>query len=146
MMPVDATARTFVKALEDLTAQYLPEHLAQFKKRKGELLRRTLAEKVGACCDALRIQYDDLVFKRAKRVRDNVSHGSPYTERDLIEMEQYIRELSRYMLRRELESRGIFLEGPPRPMSELPILTVPFVDAAQKEKMKTSFQLPSIND
>jgi len=141
-MPVDAAGRAFVEALEGLTAEHLPEHLAEFKKRKGELLRRTLAEKVRACCDALRIQYDDSVFKRAKKVRDNLSHGSAYIESDLMEMEQYIRELSRYILRRELESRGIFLEGTATPISQLPILTVPLVNAAQKEKQTGSFQLP----
>ena len=143
VVPVDAAARAFVKALEELTAEHLPQHLAEFKSRKGELLRRTLAEKVRACCDALRIQYDDAVFKRAKRVRDNLSHGSAYTESELIETEQYIRELSRYILRREFESRGIFLEGPVKPMSDLPMLTVPFVDVAAKEKKTAQFQLPS---
>ena len=90
----------------------------------------------------LRIQYDDAVFKRAKSVRDNLSHGSAYTETELAEMDQYIRELSRYILRRELESRGIFLEGTAMPMSELPILSVPFVSAAQAEKKTASFGLP----
>jgi hypothetical protein len=117
--------------------------LAEFKNRKGELLRRTLAEKVRACRDALRIQYDDAVFKRAKRVRDNLSHGSAYTESELIEMEQYIRELSRYILRRELESRGSFLEGSVKPLSDLPTLTVPFMNAADQEKKTAQFQLPA---
>jgi hypothetical protein len=140
-MPADESSRAFVEALEKLTAQHLPEHLARFKSRKGELLRQTLAEKVRSCCEALRIEYDDAVFKRAKRVRDNLSHGSAYTATDLMEMDQYIRELSRYMLRRELESRGIFLEGPATPISELPLLKVPFVSVAQIEKKSAQFQL-----
>jgi hypothetical protein len=141
-MPTDKAARMFVDALEDLTAQHLPEYLARFKNRKGGLLRRTLAEKVRSCCEALRIDYDDSIFKRAKSIRDNLSHGSAYTETDLKEMEHYIRELSRYILRREIESRGIFLEGPVTPISELPILKVPFVKAAQLEKNSVRFELP----
>jgi hypothetical protein len=97
---------------------------------------------VRACCEALRIQYDDAVFKRAKSVRDNLSHGSAYTETDLMEMDQYIREMSRYILRRELESRDIFLEGTAKPISELPVLTMPFVNAAQMQKKTASFGLP----
>jgi hypothetical protein len=144
-MPADESSRAFVQALEALTAQQLPEHLARFKNRKGELLRRTLAEKVRSCCEALRIEYDDAVFKRAKGIRDNLSHGSAYTETDLMEMEQYIRELSRYILRRELESRGIFLEEPSKPISELPILKVPFASVAQMEKKSAQFELRQAN-
>src|SRR5262249_15924859 len=62
-IPDDVTARELVKALEQFTEKHLPNHLAYFKNRKGELLRRTLVEKVKACCDALRIQYDYVVFK-----------------------------------------------------------------------------------
>jgi hypothetical protein len=72
-------------------------------------------------------QYDDAVFKRAKKVRDNLSHGSTYSESDLMEMEVYIREMSRFILRRELETRGIFLDGEPKPISELPVVEMPFV-------------------
>jgi hypothetical protein len=139
-MPTDEFTRAFVE--EQLTAQHMPDDLERFKSRKGELLRRTLAEKVRACSEALRIEYDDSVFKRAKRVRDNLSHGNAYTTTDLMEMDQYIRQLSRYMLRRELESRGIFLDGTAKPISELSVLKVPFVGVSQMEKKNTQFQLP----
>lgn len=138
----DSSARAFVAALEELVAQHSPEHLARFKSRKGELLRPTLAEKVRSCCEALRIEFDGAVFKRAKRVRDNLSHGSAFAAIDLVEMDQYIRELSRYILRRELEARGIFLEAPAAPISELPVLKVPFERVAQREKNTAHFQLP----
>jgi hypothetical protein len=141
-LPADAENRSFVAALEALTREHLPQHLERFKTKKGELLRRTLAEKVSSCCGALRIFYDDAEFKRAKKVRDNLSHGSAYTPQALAESELYIRLLCRYILRRELESRRIFLEGDATPFNELKVLTIPTFRADRPDMKTASVQIP----
>ncbi len=140
-LPPDQDMRSLVAALEALTKQHLPEHLARFKNKKGELLRRTLAEKVEACCEALRVQYEDADFKRAKNVRDNLSHGSAYSQQDLNESELYIRSLCRHVLRRELEWRGIFLEGAPQPFEQLKILTIPSFRGDRPDMQKAKVDL-----
>ena len=84
------------------------------------MLRFSLAEKMKACCEVLRLQFDDRFFKNAKRVRDSLSHGSKYQHAELVEAESYVRELARHVLKRMLESKGVFLDGVPAPLAELP--------------------------
>jgi hypothetical protein len=125
----DPDAAQLADALDDLVAQHLPQHLARFKSKKGEFTRRTLAEKAQAAFAYLKIQYDDRVFKGAKRVRDNLSHGSSYGQNDLVEMELYVREIARHMIRRDLEFKGIFLDRDPRPAAELPVIIPSYMRA-----------------
>jgi len=141
-LPPDDDNRSFVAALEALTKEHLPQHLDRFKSKKGELLRRTLAEKVAACCEALRIHYDDADLKRAKKVRDNLSHGSAYMAQALSESELCTRLLCRYVLRRELESRGIFLEGDATAFNELKVLTVPSFRSDRPDMATASVPIP----
>ena len=107
----DNDIRIFVAELEKLIADKQRAYLDYFKSRKGELLRLTLVEKVQACFQTMRIKYDDGLFKRAKAVRDSLSHAGEFREDELREMELYIREVVRYMVRRDLELNGIFLNG-----------------------------------
>jgi hypothetical protein len=133
-IPPEDDNRKFVGALEALVAKYAPEDLQRFKMKKGELLRRTLAEKVKACMDHFKIQYDDELFKRAKRVRDDLSHGSGYEQKELVLMEHYVREIARYLLQRDLEFKGVFLDGPRKLQEELPTIVPWFVKRAGKEQ------------
>jgi hypothetical protein len=123
-----------VNTLETLVSAYAPDDLARFNAKKGELLRRTLAEKVKACLDHFKVQYDDELFKRAKRVRDALSHGSGYQQEELVLMEHYVREIARYLLQRDLEFKGIFLDGQAKPQTELPTIVPWFVKKAGKEQ------------
>jgi hypothetical protein len=107
----DNKLRTFVNELEKLIADKQPAYLDYFKSRKGELLRLTLAEKVQGCFRTMRIKYDDPLFKRAKAVRDSLSHAGEFKEDELREMELYIRELVRHMLRRDLELTGYSIDS-----------------------------------
>jgi hypothetical protein len=141
--PIDNEASAFVKALENAVATSCPEYLARFKARKGDLVRRPLAAKVQACCLELRIEYDDKLFRRARRIRDVLSHGSGYEEAELREVERYIRVLSRVMLRRELEARGVFLVGQAVEISELPILKPQFFSPDSEQAQHVPFGLPS---
>jgi hypothetical protein len=125
----DSQWRECVEAVQRMVAEAFPAHLDQFKRRKGDLLRPTLAEKVKGCCGSLRVHYDEAAFKRAKRMRDSLSHGSAYDPSELLDTELYVREFARIILRRILESKGVFLEGDPRPMSELPVLTTTYHQA-----------------
>lgn len=134
----DPDAVQLADALDDLVAQHLPQHLARFKSKKGEFTRRTLAEKAQAVFAYLKIRYDDRAFKRAKRVRDNLSHGSSYDQNDLVEMELYVREIARHMIRRDLEFKGIFLDGDPGPAAELPVI-VPLYMRALQDRSQAKF-------
>jgi hypothetical protein len=136
-LPRDEGMKSLVNALEEMIADRFPEYLQRFTARKGELLRQTLVEKVQACCNDLRIQYDDATFRRAKKVRDNLSHGAQYRDDDLKAMEQFVRELARHILRRELEFRGVFLTGEPIPVADLPVIVPAFI-RLQGEQPKTA--------
>jgi hypothetical protein len=133
-LPPDDDNRRFVNTLETLVSTHAPDDLARFRAKKGELLRRTLAEKVKACLDHFKVQYDDDLFKRAKRVRDALSHGSGYQQEELVLMEHYVREIARYLLQRDLEFKGIFLDGQAKPPAELPTIVPWFVKKAGKEQ------------
>lgn len=133
-LPTDDETRQFVRTVEDLVATYAPDQLPRFKAKKGELLRRTLTEKAKACLEHFRIQYDDSIFKRAKKVRDALSHGSRYQKKELVLMEHYVREVARYLLRRDLEYKGIFLDGHARPAAELAQIIPAFVSTMGKEQ------------
>lgn len=74
-------------------------------------------------------------------MQDNLSHGSPYADSELAAMEQHIRELSRFLLRREARVPRDILDGDPTPLADLPILEVPFVRALDQEKKIAPFQL-----
>jgi hypothetical protein len=136
--PADPETAQFVDALETLVERHLPRHLPYFKSRKGDLTRRTLAEKLQAAFAVLKIQYDDRTFKNAKRIRDGLSHGRPYDQKELVEIELYVREIARHMLRRDLELRGIFLDGVPTPVTELPLI-VPTYRRALGERKQAAF-------
>jgi hypothetical protein len=133
-LPIDEETRAFVKRLEVLVAEHAPADLDRFKSKKGELVRRTLAEKVQSCLDHFKIQYDDPLFKRAKRVRDALSHGSGYQQQELVLMEHYVREIARHLLQRDLEFKGVFLNGQAKPVDELPPIVPWFVTKAGKEQ------------
>jgi hypothetical protein len=137
-LPLDEEARGFVKRLEGLVANHAPADLERFNSKKGELVRRTLAEKARACLDHFKIQYDDLLFKRAKRVRDSLSHGSGYDQQELVLMEHYIREIARYLLQRDFEFKGIFLNGQAKTVSELPLI-VPWFMRREGKVQTASF-------
>jgi hypothetical protein len=130
----DPDAAQLADALDDLVAQHLPQHLARFRSKKGEFTRRSLAEKAQAAFGHLRIEYDDRTFKRAKRVRDNLSHGSSYDSNDLVDMERYVREVARHFIRRDLELKGIFLDGIPTPVAELPVIVPSYMRALDERK------------
>lgn len=137
-LPPDDHVRQFVRRLEDLVKVHSPDDLARFRAKKGELMRRTLAEKVRACFDYFKIQYDDSLFKRAKRVRDALSHGSAYEQRDLIEMEHYVREVSRYVIQRDLEFKGLFLKPSAEDPAALPVIVPKFTlrESADEQTMR----------
>jgi hypothetical protein len=126
-MPPDDHTRAMVSRLEALIKQHSSDDLPLFRLKKGELTRRTLAEKVKACLDHFKVQYDDATFKRAKRVRDALSHGSSYEQQDLKEMEHYIREVSRYVIQRDLEFKGLFFKGDTKAPDELPVIVPKFM-------------------
>jgi hypothetical protein len=54
--------------------------------------------------------------------------------------------LSRLFLRREFQSRHIFLDGEPKPFAELSILKVPFVDVMKQEKKTATVELPWLHE
>jgi hypothetical protein len=136
-LPLDDENRRFVQTVEALVAAHAPDDLPRFRSKKGELLRRPLAEKVKACLGHFKVQYDDALFKRAKRVRDALSHGSRYQQQELVLMEHYIREVARYLLQRDLEYKGIFLDGLAKPVAELTQIVPMFVTKAGKEQTAT---------
>jgi len=140
-LPHDEGMRSFVSALEKMIADRFPDYLQRFTARKGELLRQTLVEKVQACCNDLRIQYDDATFRRAKKVRDALSHGAQYRDDDLRAMEQFVRELARHIVRRELECRGVFLAGEPIPVADLPIIIPAFIRLQGEQLQTTTFAI-----
>ena len=123
-MPDDAVTRDAVDDIQEVISAHLPNRVALFKAKKGDILRRTLVEKVTFCLGELRIAYDDAAFKRAKKVRDGISHGTGASEQSLLEAEHYVRDLSRAMLRRELERHGLFLSGTAVHFDQMPVLTV----------------------
>ncbi|MBN1568559.1 MAG: hypothetical protein JXA73_11990 [Acidobacteria bacterium] len=133
--------RGFVKKLEDLVAAHMPENLELFRSQKGELTRTALAQKVKACFEHFRIKYDDTLFKKAKRVRDALSHGSSYKNADLIAMEHYTREIARYLLQRDLEFKGIFLDKSFKDRHELPMIVPMFAHSTEEEKT-AKFEFP----
>ena len=109
-------------------------YLDYFRARKGDLIRRPLTEKVKTCFHILKIQYNDAVFKKAKKVRDSLSHGSQVELQNLEEAELYIREIVRHMIRRDLEYAGIFLDGNIRKPEDFEELVPGFVRARQDMK------------
>lgn len=133
-LPPDDDNYRFVNTLEALVFTHAPDDLPRFRAKKGELLRRTLAQKVKACLGHFKVQYDDDLFKRAKKVRDALSHGSGYQHQELVLMEHYVREIARYVLQRDLEFKGIFLDGEAKPQTELSNIVPWFVKKAGKEQ------------
>ena len=85
------------------------------------------------CLDHFRIKYDDELFKRAKRVRDNLSHGNTYDQAELVLMEHYMREISRYLIQRDIEFKGVFLDGNPKPATDLPVIEPMFEQRAKQK-------------
>ena len=103
--------KAFVESLEQMVEEKFPPFVDHFKARKGELTRLTLTQKVQACFRTMRIRYDDGLFKRIKAVRDSLSHAGEFKEDELREMELYLREVVRHVIRQDLELNGIFLNG-----------------------------------
>ena len=118
-LPPSENLEKFVQDLEAIVNDKFPSFADYFKRRKGDLTRLTLSQKVEATFQTMRIKYDDKLFKRAKAVRDCLSHASEHDENELIEMELYVRELVRHLIRRDLELQGIFLDGQTKSQEEL---------------------------
>lgn len=127
-VPVNHEIQGFIDNLEAIVKEKFPSFADYFKLRKGELARLTLSQKAQACFQAMRIQYDDKLFKRAKAVRDRLSHATEYKENELREMELYVREIVRHLIRRDLELQGVFLDGERKSKSELPEIIPSFPD------------------
>jgi len=80
----------------------------------------------------MRIKYDDELFKRAKAVRDSLSHAGKLNEDNLREMELYIREITRHVVRRDLELNGIFLDGDQKSTMDLEEITPAYPDPSKR--------------
>jgi ribosomal 50S subunit-associated protein YjgA (DUF615 family) len=106
----DEKTRKFVVELEQLVkAHFNSESIELFKQKKGELLRSTLLENIKACLSHFNISYKEEALKRAKKVRDQLSHGQPVDDLELTYVEGEIRDLPRLLLRKALEEKGINL-------------------------------------
>jgi len=80
----------------------------------------------------MRIKYDGGLFKRAKAVRDGLSHAGEFKEDELREMELYLREIVRQVIRRDLELNGIFLDGVEKRIEELEEITPAYPDPSKR--------------
>jgi hypothetical protein len=80
----------------------------------------------------MRIKYDDGLFKRAKAVRDSLSHAGEFKEDELREMELYLREIVRHMIRRDLELNGIFLNEDEKQKEELPEIAPAYPEPSKR--------------
>ena len=115
----DRDIQIFVQDLEKVVNEKFSSMAEHFRSRKGELTRLTLLQKIKSCFQSMRIQYNEVLVRKAKAVRDSLSHASDVGEHELREMELYIRELVRHMIRRDLELQGIFLDGEKKPVDQL---------------------------
>jgi len=131
-VPENEDIRIFVHSLEEIVAARFQPFVDYFKSRKGELTRLTLAQKVQACFGAMRIKYDGGLFKRAKAVRDSLSHAGEFKEDELREMELYLREIVRHVIRRDLELNGIFLDGVEKQKEELEEIIPAYPDPSKR--------------
>lgn len=130
--PENRAVEDFIESLETIVKERFPAFSDLFRLRKGELMRSTLSQKVQGCFHAMKIQYQDKLFKRAKAVRDHLSHATKYDENELREMELYARELVRHLIRRDLELQGIFLDGEKKLQSELLEIIPSFPDPSKR--------------
>lgn len=130
--PENREVNIFIENLETIVREKFPAFSDLFRLRKGELMRLTLSQKVQSCFQVMKIQYEDKLFKRAKAVRDHLSHATKYDENELREMELYAREVVRHLIRRDLELQGIFLDGEKKLQSELVEIIPSFPDSSKR--------------
>lgn len=109
----DPEIRKFAKDLEKLVTSKFPAHLAaHFRMKKGELLRKPLIDNIRACFNRLGMPYNEALLKKAKRLRDQLSHGQKIDHNDLEKIEQEVRSIVRLLIRKELEHRRVRLDTP----------------------------------
>jgi hypothetical protein len=116
----DIEVQKLLRDVNALVCEQFPNKSEYLSERIGRLIDKpSLQDKIIAYLTALGVVFDDSLIACARRLRNHLSHGVTVSRDEVRSVEASFRLLPWIVIRKELESAGIFLEekSPEPPMA-----------------------------